>query len=213
MRKAFDIIPPRSRSGTHGGDLPGPKAEQDFSTLEVQPHDWHVPAATTEIAPIDTSARPGFGRLAILLVRQAGMYLIVGMISFFFFSALFYGYNLYQDRQREMVAQEDNRVAGVATDQVATLNIRILNGSGSFEQLNALRDALEKKSYRILASGNAAQPSERTVIYYKTSQEEAALKLASDISQFAPSLQKNDDLVAVDDIIILLGSLPDIGIP
>ena len=136
------------------------------------------------------------------------------LISFFFFSALFYGYNRYQDRQRETVAQEDNQVAGVATeDQVAALKLRLLNGSGSFEQLNVLEDALDEKGYKVRASGNAGQPSERTVIYYKEAKEEAALKLAADIGQFAPSLLKNDDLVAVDDIVILLGSLPNLGKP
>ncbi len=196
MAKAFDILPPGSRSGINGIGIPAPGAKKDLSALEIQPHDWHA-----QSPPVNT---------VLSFIRQTGPYIVVGLMSFLVFSALFYGYSGYQNRQKEAVASKDNQVAGVAMqDQTAKLKIRVINASGRFEQLRALQDSLEAKGYIVRAAGNAAQPSERTIIYYKASGEEAALKLASDIGQFAPSLQKNDDLVAIDDIVILLGSLPN----
>lgn len=213
MRKAFDIMPPRSRSGSAPAEIPVPKVERDLSTLEVQPHDWHVPVPTRgPVIPIPTpdhSAGDSAGKRIFIAVKRGGMYLLVGLLSFSFFSALFYGYNRYQDRQRAALEGEES-VSGAQTQQQSA-TLRILNGSGRSEQLTSLQDALEAKGYEVRSVGSAVQASERTVIYYKGVAEAQALALAADIGQFAPSLEKNDDLVGVDDIVILLGSLPNLG--
>jgi len=213
MRKAFDIVPPRSWSGTTPREIPLPKREKDLTVLDVQPHDWHAAQRAVAIpVPAPTKpAGPSFGRRLFLVVRQAGMYLLVGLFSFGFFSALFYGYNRYQDRQRAALEEEPS----VSGEQTTTTqpSIRILNGSGSAEQLAALQEALDAKAYDVRSAGTASQSSERTIIYFRTSSEEQALALAADIGQFAPALEKNDDLVGVDDIVILLGSLPNLGQP
>lgn len=213
MRKAFDIMPPRSRSGSAPAEIPVPKVERDLSALEVQPHDWHVPVPTRgPVIPIPTpdhSGKDSAGKRIFIAVKRGGMYLLVGLLSFSFFSAIFYGYNRYQDRQRTAL-EEQGSVSGAQTPQQES-TIRILNGSGSAEQLSALQEALETKGYEARSVGSAVQASERTIIYYKGTAEAQALSLAADIGQFASSLKKNDNLVGLDDIVVLLGSLPNLG--
>jgi|GEM_PF-5068104 len=209
MRKAFDILPPRSRSGAASLEIPPPRVERDLTTLEVQPHDWHV--RTPTIAPSEAIPGPSFVRQLFLMFRQGTLYLFVGLLSFALFSALFYGYNQYQDRQRAALGEESGVAGTQDAESMPKPTIRTLNGSGSAAQLETLQDALETKGYEARATGTAAQPSERTLIYFRTDAEQMALKLAADIAQFAPALEKNDNVTGLDDIVILLGSLPNLG--
>ena len=199
MRKAFDILPPQRNLGRSAGETP---AETTVAEVPpVQAADLHVgPIPFTTPEPRKTWSAPFFG-----VLKSGVVYLFVGIVSFAFFSALFWGYNRYQDRQRTAL-EESAGVAGTTNPVQASL--RILNGSGSSERLEALKSALQAKGYDIRSTANASQASDRTVIFFKAEAEADALRLAQDLPQFAPSLEKNDDITGVDNLVILLGREP-----
>lgn len=137
-------------------------------------------------------------------LKQGAIYFVVGLISFLFFISLFWGYQRYESGRRAVLTREQN-VAGSQTQQGNQLSIRLLNASGSSEKLKVLTDILEENDLEVRTSGTAARKSEKTIIYYEKDSAEEALSLARILSQFAPALERNDDLVGVDDIVILLG--------
>lgn len=213
MRKIYDIRPPRSHPVATPLDMPPPKVAKDLSSLLVQGQDLHAaapftrPAAKEEIA--QQAARP-FGQTLWLAIKHGGLYLLVGLMSFAFFSALFYGYNKFQE-QRAKTGQSETIAGSESITLVPRVSLRILNGSGSQERLTALRDMLESRGYKIQSVGTAAQPSDKSIIYFKGAVQEEALAIVQAIAPFEPILAKNDDLTGPDDIVILLGSQPPVG--
>jgi len=214
MRKIYDIRPPRTHPGAPVLEVPPPKVAKDLSSLLVQEQDLHAAAPLARHMAKEKVAAVGkkpFGRTLWIAIKRGSLYLLVGLISFAFFSALFYGYNKLQE-QRANQAQDQS--AGVTGSEKVSLvpqvSLRILNGSGSQERLTALQDMLEAKGYEVRSVGTAATPSEKSIIYFKSAAQEAAVILVQDIAPFEPALERNDDLTGPDDIVILLGSRPPV---
>jgi hypothetical protein len=214
MEKAFDIRPPQRR-------LPILESTKDYSIPKVQGQSLHWPETPK------TSFWRSFGQVLprqpikihlplhwpfstekiFIIIKNGFIYLGVGLLSFVLFSGLFWGYNRYQEKRT--AALNESAVSGQSTQLNSALpTIRLLNASGQSERVETMKDLIGRDGLEIRAVSSASQLSSKTIIYYRTSAEELALRLAQLLTNFSPAIEKNDDIAGLDDIVILIGISP-----
>lgn len=87
----------------------------------------------------------------------------------------------------------------------ANISIKLLNGTGRFEETDQIKKALTQSGFKVAATENALNIYEKTIIYYQNPYENYANDIAKVLSSYSPKVQKFTQETKYDIVVVIGG--------